>query len=311
MIKYYKEQLGVSILRRLQTEKYYNGSVYKNCHSNIDDYDSIYFYLDYYRLMHQGDQFFFKPLFEQLKLSGFPVIAQPSKGLKFLFNSEKHIKSISKNTLFISSVLLLPHMKKCFGSTFDYFLFDTAALSIDRPISNYIVDIFSDYFSLSNILNSVVAKDFFSFSLNDSLPILKSNNKYIIFNNYLDSGRYRLFPKDRKLLLESLKINKEEETVVHIGSEKDMQNDNRDYTGVVDIDLRGKTNIKDLFNIFSMSSIVELYCHDTFVLHISNIFNNPASVVFRRFFKWGENEQKRNAYLSLFKKDTSMLSILN
>ena len=311
MIKYYKEQLEISLLRRLQSNKLYGGSVFKNCSSNIDDYDLIYFYLDYFRLMHFGDQLFFKPLFKQLKYAGFPVLARPSKSLEFLFPNNENIAYKEQKTLFITTIYLLPHLKKLFGREIHYFLFDTASMSIDRSITNYFVDVFSDYFSLSHVLQPVSSEDFLDYLLPENKKILISNNKYIIFSNYLDSGRYRLFPKDKKLLLEQLKKNNSKSTIVHIGSENDRSKDLQNYSNITDIDLRGKTTIMDLFYLFSTYSIEKIYCFDTIILHISNIFNHPANVVFRHFFKSGENEQKRNAYLSLYKKDTSMLSIIN
>lgn len=308
---YYKEQFGVSIERRIQNEKYYDGSVFKNCSIKIEEYDCIYFYLDYYQLMHLGDQLFFKPLFTQMKSLGFPVIARPTSGLKFMFGNKRNNIVHCKNTLFISTVFLRSHLKKRFGPSIDYFLFDTTSLSIKKPITNYIIEVFADNFSLTKKLKPVSSRDFLDFPLGENKPLLEKDGEYIILNNYIDSGSYRIFPKDRKLLLETLLRDKKEYKVVHIGSEKDRLKDKKDYTEFVDIDLRGKTSIKDLFDIFSSNRIIRLYTHDTFVLHISNIFNHPASIVFRHFFKYGANNQKRIAYQSLYKKDNSMLTILN
>ena len=107
-----------------------------------------------------GDQLFFKPLFGQLRAANFSVSVIVSKKLEFLFEQEQRSGLSPSTTLFVTTTRQLVNLKSKFGSSIKYFLFDTMSLGVDEPITNYIVNKFSDYYHLGECLKPVSREDF-------------------------------------------------------------------------------------------------------------------------------------------------------
>jgi len=261
--------------------------------------------------MHYGDQIFFKPLFKQLKKAEFPVMAITSKELEFFFEQKDKVTFNPKKTLFVSSNRLLGYLKSKFGSSINYFVYDTNALGVDEPITNFIVNRFSDYFNISEFLGPVVKENFIINPFSHNYDLLDLKEEYIILNNYYDSGKARIFLKDQRLLIRALTNEKNNYKVIHTGSTKDKIKDKYNYKNIVDIDLRGKTKLNDLYLIFSKFKIVRLYTFDTFTLHLANIFDINSRIIFRRWYKKGEKHQKFFAFSSLYKKTKNNITIVN
>jgi len=262
--------------------------------------------------MHYGDQFFFKPLFEKLKHANFPVTSIPSKSMEFLFDNHCNKEKLnSKNTLFVTSSRLLQYLKSRYGSNIKYFLYDTNALGVNEPITNYIVNKFAEYFNLNELLGLVTKEDFYVKNYKHKFNLLNKNEEYILFNNYYDSGLFRVFYKDKKIILETLLKEKNDHKVVHIGTSNDKKNDKNDYNGIIDIDLRGYTTIEDLYYIFSNFNVIRLYSFDTFTQHLANVFNVPVRLMLKRYFRRGEKEQKIKAFTTTYVKNVNNILIID
>lgn len=311
MIKYHFEQLLVRIRSFSYKSKLYDNTVYTNSSNDISQYHNICIYLDHPRLMHFGDQIFFKPLFEQLRLSNFPVKVKVSKQLEFFFDHKRELNPNLTKTLFVSSSRLLGYLKSKYGQNIKYFLYDTNSRGVSEPITNFIVNRFSDYFNLQDSLNAVSKNNFFVKNFRHKFDLLDKKENYIILNNYFNSGLFRVLPKDHKLLLDELEKEKSNCKVVHIGSDMDIARDRKKYSQYINIDLRGKTTIKDLYSIFSNYKIERVFTFDTFTLHLANIFEIPVSLMFKRYFRRGEVIQKRIAFSSLYQKQSNNISLID
>jgi|SRR3989339_87291 len=279
-----------------------SSAVISNTKSSLQNYDEICFYFDDPSLMHLGDHLYFIPLIKKLSKVNIKISIAPTQMMQFAFTAFPIFDPAKKiKRLIVSRVELYPIIQKIFGRI-DYFLYDTMSPAIDSPISNYILKTFCEYYSLSSIDQTIYAKDYLNFeiSLKPEFDYLKNKN-LIFLNNYVDSGKFRVSKKRTKILLDHLKIIKKNNFVIHLGSEKDKQKDTRDYTSIIDLDLRGKTSIQDLFSLLSLDSIYAVYCHDTFIMHVANLFNHPIYVCFKKYFC--HNDQKQNAFSSLFVKD--------
>ena len=310
-LNYYIETAYIRI-KKLLSKSLYNGSVYTNSKRNFDDYKNIIFFFDYPKYVHLGDQLFFKPLIGRLKNIKNNTFVFTTTGMEFIFSKciKKDIEEYS-DSLFITRDDLLPYLKSRFNNI-EYFLYNNMSLSINEPISNYILSKFCDYFKLINIELEISDGDYLDFDLvsRDKFNLSLKEN-IIILNNYIDSGKFRLSSSRKKLLLENIKNNKRNnDFVVHLGSQKDKDDDKNNYNSLIDLDLRGKTSIEDIFFILSLRNIKAVYCHDTFIMHIANIYNQKIYLVFRHFFKYNENLQKIIAYKSLFRKDCSNIEII-
>ena len=310
-MKYYLETAYIRV-RKLLSKSHYDGCVYTNSKKKIEDYKNIIFVFDYPKYVHLGDQLFFKPLISRLKSVNSNIFVLTTASMEFIFNeyAKNNLEDYS-DSLFISRDDLLPHLRNRFNDL-DYFLYNTMSLNINEPISNHILNKFCDYYKLSSTELEISNVDYLDFDLvnKDKFNLLPVAN-IVILNNYTDSGKFRLSAKRRRQLLENIKSNKlQDDFVVHLGSQKDKDTDKNNYSGMVDLDLRGKASIEDLFFILSLGNIKTVYCHDTFIMHIANIYNQKICLLFRRFFKPNEYRQKTIVYKSLFKKDCSNIEVI-
>ena len=127
----------------------------------------------------------------------------------------------------------------------------------------------------ASILNTPEKQDDLRYFLNNK------NKKFIIFNNYVASNF--IDTKKREHLLDEIARNKKEQgyLIVHCGSAQDKAADNN-YYDFIDIDLRGKLGIIDLFKLFSLENIKGIIGFDAFVMHIASLFKKDLYVVVRK-----------------------------
>lgn len=257
---------------------------------NIQDknYKKIIFYFPNPTFMHLGDHVFFEPTIKLINdLKDFEVNVLPTKMMIDYFKNSnlKVIDSLDD----ISNALIITRPEFCLeleNINMDKLYINTAFYDSDLPMCN---DIAFKIFSFLGLNLNV--KD-----LGPSQFIPKSNikldngSKYFIFSNYVDSAFYRITnEKNQKLIDESLKIKNQGFKIIHIGTQKDKDNDNNEYN-FIDIDLRGKTSINDLFFLSSLNNVFGGICYDSFIMHLLIIFRKEVKVLFRgRFLEKNKN----------------------
>ncbi len=295
----------IANLARKYTMRSIDGVIYTNSKKAFAEYEAIYFYFNYPQLMHLGDQLYFKPLISKLNKGSSQVIVEPTAGMRFIFSENLSLPDTSinfKKVLFVSRLELLPQIISCFGGV-DYFLYDSMSHKVNRPISDFIVNSFYKYYDLEcNFPLSITPNEYLDFMVTpyNQFGLLNKSN-IIFFSNYVDSGKFRILPKDRDILLATLLKERGNSYVVHLGTKQDAVNDCANYDGIVDLDLRGKTTPQDIFSLMAMNNVQAVYCYDTFVLHVANIFGLKVNVKFKKYFL--HNQQKRQAFSSLFAKE--------
>ena len=114
-----------------------------------------------------------------------------------------------------------------------------------------------------------------------SKPILRSHkiklsneHNYVVFNNYVDSASYRLSSRDY-LLLEKFVINlaqKKGLKIIHVGTFDEKQKDKKTY-GFVYADLRGETEMLDIFSLAEQPNVKCCVSFDVFIAHVFFINN--------------------------------------
>ncbi|MFN0149852.1 MAG: hypothetical protein ACKVU1_03955 [bacterium] len=311
-MNYYIAKAAVRLQNLLAPRNACGGTVVANAPRPLAGYDGVLFFFDEPLFMHYGDQLWFKPLVEKLAGAGIRVAVRPTKQIAFLFarHLDNGARDVSRH-LIVSRTDLLPRVRREFGLAQEYFLFDTNSTRIRRPMSNHIVDSFSQHFDL-DLPQNIVRSDYIDFDVDGADRFaLASHPRVLVLNNYVDSGRHRVTHRMGRRLQDALRARKAGAFVVHLGSSRDAARDRADYSGLVDLDLRGRTSIEDLFSILALPNIARVFCHDTLVLHIANLYDRAVSVVFRRYFRPGENEQKRHACASLFEKDRANIEFLD
>lgn len=312
-MQYYLEKISVLLHNRF-APSVYSGMVLTNAAPTPSTYRQICFFFDQPQFMHIGDQFYFKPLARRLLAAGYSVTLKPTAPLAFFFRQFPSELPPPESTLFISRTDLLPTLKRRFGKGVNYFLYNTNSRRIQRPISNHLLDTFNDYFGTA--LNpDITASDYVDVPIESAVAeSFRRTPAIMMLNNYVDSGGFRLSAKRREQLLERLARDKAQSpvppTVIHLGTEADKNRDARRYDGLVDVDLRGQTSLQELVSLLALPNIAGVYCHDTATLHIANFFNQPVRVIFKRYFKAGENAQKRRVFASLFEKPLPHITFL-
>ena len=113
---------------------------------------------------------------------------------------------------------------------------------------------------------------------------LVDGEKYVLFNNYIDSGWFRkFFCNETNLYEKCIHFKNEGFKIIHIGSANDKASDLREYA-FIDDDWRGKTTITDVIKMFKERRVHAVVTYDNFFLHLANLFSVPVFVLFRGRF---------------------------
>lgn len=246
----------------------------------------VVLYLKNPEFMHFGDHFFFEPLIRFLIKSGYDASIMPTNGMEFYFkkcgyrvSNEEELKTAD---FIITRFELLDEVKN-YNSVI---AIDTASLKIKEFLCKDLVD------KTAKILNKeIVGFDYKPMSINAvSTGIeLDSDKKYIIFNNYIDSGAYRVTKAIKDSLLRFAEKYAEEHNyiVIHTGTQKEKEKDKNRYNSKW-LDLRGKTKPEDLFWLSGQAGIEANISFDAFGMHLFFIYGKKNFIKFRgRFTKKG------------------------
>ena len=111
---------------------------------------------------------------------------------------------------------------------------------------------------------------------------MNGNEKYILFNNYIDSSAFRINKKMLKSLDDKAKELKKKfnARIIHTGSQNDKKNDYKHYD-FVDLDLRGKTTVEDIFYLLSRDNVLYNVSFDAFQMHVAFLYNKKSFIKFR------------------------------
>jgi ADP-heptose:LPS heptosyltransferase len=260
----------------------YSNIFYKKIHTKkIRD---VIFYFDDPVMMHLGDQLFYEPICRLFRENAFFVSIAATDSMRNYF------KSIGYNVV-----------DKIDFSKYDLIITSTRFLYTLRKVKNNILFIRTEYPSIDKpLINDLITKLslFFSFKVNvDSKPNyynlkdlnrknlyqIEHDKKYIIFSNYLVSGSFRVLPiKFEKLenFARCFIKSNPDFNIIHLGTKNEMLRDKKNYS-FVNIDLRGKTNVEDLYLLASLPNVYYYIGFDSFLMHLFFLQNKKAFVMSR------------------------------
>jgi hypothetical protein len=243
----------------------------------------VFFYFPDDSLMHLGDHLFFEPICNLFRKNDFVVEIFPSNIMKEYFSklgySLNNKEGLLSTELIISSSRFLPELVKLKN---DFLLIETECPDIKKALIDDVLEKITSLFKMKNAVTSIPFYVYHNTNVKERFNIDK-HTKYLIFSNYLVSGSFRVFDKKHRKLeaaVIDLKYNYPEIKVIHIGSSKDLKNDNKKYN-FVDIDLRGKTTVMDLFEISSLKEVVLYMGFDNFLMHLFFILNKDVKIMSR------------------------------
>ncbi len=281
-LQYFLKKIQLFLLEKINLNQY---KVNKNIYFKGErrEIKNILIYLNNNLLAHLGDQLFFEPLLRSLKNKGIKVSISPTETMKKYFEILKY-QIIEKPILQDYDLIIT-------RSDFFYLLKEERNIlfikttNLSQRVCNMIVD---EVFKFLNLdINSEI--NYIPQNLNlenyENYLIKKEINdnfKYIIFSNYIDSGY--MFNNRKKICnLEKFCKTKAKERkykIIHIGSNNDKKRDKRKYD-FIDVDLRGKTDIIDLFYLISLFQVKEYVGMDGFIMHLFFINFKKTNICIR------------------------------
>ncbi len=241
----------------------------------------VLFYFPDPVMMHLGDHLFFEPVCRLFIRNGYNVEIAPTDLMAGYFtgNNYKVVNSanLGNYDLIITSTRFLISLNKI---KCNIIYVRTECPDINKPLINDLIDKFSYLFKFEM---TVPAKPLYYKSGEPVSIKMEKNKQYIIYNNYLVSGSFRvnpkLFSRLEQFIIRFLKENPGF-GVIHTGTSRDLAKDKKSYS-FVDIDLRGKTSVKDLFDLCSVENVRYYIGFDGFLMHLFFLQNKKAYVMSR------------------------------
>jgi hypothetical protein len=283
---YYANSVWTRTYRRLSRRGLFDNTVFAKTAPSLEHYDSIVVVLNS-RMMHVGDQLFFLPLIYKLADRGYPVSVKVGRNLAFLFSKQMLAPPRGRRTLYVSRLPVLPAIWRMAGQRIDFLVYEMLLASrIPEPIGLFFVRTFCSHFRLTDISPTMTPAEMAAFAhpmvLPDELkPLI--GKPLVFLSNYIDSGQHMLHPATTERLFDDITRYKKEHggTVVHLGTAKDRESDPADYSALVDVDLRGRTSVADLFAMFANLHVAKVFTFDNAVLHIARMYDLPVEVYWR------------------------------
>jgi hypothetical protein len=310
LIQYYWN-IGSARFRHLATPGRYafNGAVFTTtCRMRLDRRRPVIVHLDH-PLMHVGDQLFFRPLVWRLKQAGFDISVTNRPSVDFLFEDVRR----AEERPCPGSVVVLRHEAlreawRLYGPYADYFVIRQISREIHRPVANFILEAFAEWFKLAELDFSIDKTCFLPLSVRPDLVLKKfglpETRPLIILSNYVDSGLHRKLPsRESAMLTQAARLkNGTGAAIIHVGTGRDRERDHRDYSKLVDYDLRARTSVEDLFHLLACANIGRVFCFDTAILHIAYVLSVPTTLFVKYYFSRAERLQKAAAFYSFFER---------
>jgi len=278
------QKAGIVFYKKTIMKKYMvNENMYYLGEKNLQ-FQKILMYFPNPEFMHLGDHFYFEPLAHILK-NHFNFKIMPTKHMEFYFRELKYCladdSDIEKADLIITRIEFLNDRKL---KNKNVLFIDTAYPKIKKTICEDIVQKVIKFVKLSSCkveYNNLKPSKIKNINILKKFGLNK-NDKYLLFNNYIDSGNY-IVGRNMYKRIEDFTRNfakKNNLKVIHIGTNKEKSRDKKNYD-FVDIDLRGKTIPRDIFDLAAAGNIKCNISFDAFQMHVFFINNKKNYILFR------------------------------
>ena len=311
MVKLYLKYIKV-----INQKKYliYNGS----SKLKIVKSKRVVFFLDYPSAIHFGDTLWFEPLIRLLQQS-FNVVICPNSAMQFYFKSLGYM-TIEKSSLLQEDFILSRRELAYYLCKYDALYVNFIVEYLTKPLIQQILEQIAQELDLS-LIGTNSKPQSIRYNGDSCSELMRKFNisneeKYIIFNDYVDSVKPRTpaskFKNSSDRLVEYVKLYKTKHNykIIYTGSEKDLEkkHDNYDF---VDIDLRGKTSIEDAFILASIPQIQAYIGYDTFWLHLFNIYDKTSHIMLKPGFSERYTKQIKKYVAIPYQHDENRVFFLN
>lgn len=263
LIKRVKEKINDKVLLKIKTKNIYDTLYLYNYEEIKRKKILLYFPLSEY--MHLGDHLFFEPLAKSLKTRGYDVFISPSKGMEFYFKELGYTLHKESDLSGFDLIISRTEFFKILKNEKNVVLYEYINTKLKEKIC---ADIIKKVFMLLGENTKNIDCKPSNLDVQESAIKLSEKKVYILFNNYLDSGKWLNGEKYINSIEEKAKeLKSMGYSLIHLGTEKDYKNDKKEYP-YIELDLRGQTSIKDLFYLSSRKNIVANVGFDAFLMHL-------------------------------------------
>jgi ADP-heptose:LPS heptosyltransferase len=282
---------------------------------NNNNPKQVIFYLADSKIVHLGDTLWFEPIARFLA-DYFAVAIYPNPPMEFYFTKLNykiaHIEDLDKDfTMVIAPIELmfkLKHFKNVLFLSFDY-----RNVSPGKKLINSMINAVAGHFNLNSegASGKYQKLGYTKAQIDESLKKsgLSQDEKYILFNNYIDSWGKHTTLDMVNVSVETLikyagnyKDKHKEVKFIHTGSKIDKNRDNKQLGNIIDIDLRGVTTVEDLFLLANAPQVIQYIGFDTFLMHLFNMYDKPSHILLKP-----GNSDKTNQII----KDEVLIPYLN
>ena len=258
-------------------------------------FNTVVFDLSNEQYTHIGDSLFYEPIIKSFESLNINISVCVHDSLKKYFELANH-KLINKSQIINNDLIIAPfwiynHYSKKYKEK-TIFL-DPTNIQINMPITNYFYsNICKELKIRINDDNLFPSKPYFE-KYKRFKYSLKNGRKYIIFNDSVDSGVLRITKKMKyKLLLKAKSYKEKGFDILRLGSQKDKLRFPKKLD-IEHVDLRGQTDVLDLFFLISNNQVYGTISFDTAIAHISIMYNKKTFILLRRFTKNHKNHIRK------------------
>ena len=226
--------------------------------------------------MHLGDSLFFLPSVRWLEENGITVYISAHNAVKELYKCYGiDIDSSSFDVSRIDLTVTNWESKSLLNfNTSPVIWFNCTDARISEPIGLFIL---KNICAIANI--SVPPRNWNCWRVK-IFRTKNFNQKYVIYSEEVDSGKFRVTKKMKlELLSKAVEFSKRNNCILILVG---LIPSNKERTKAMVIDLRGKTSLDDLFKILSNKKCLKVFSFDTAIAHIAFSLNKNCYVMLKK-----------------------------
>lgn len=261
---------------------------------------------------HLGDRLFFLPLLYHLNAQGYQIYLSKNDRISKNFLNKVCIQKIhflEMDSIGYSEVIVVvpnPSVSDIYKKYRNSFYIDFNDNFCNKKIAEQLLESISTILKIQTQLVKLTTNfEKKSNWLSGTKP------QYYLFNNYLDSGRFRkLFLNEKLLLNKANQLRSQGYYIIHIGSLQDKNNDCNKYV-FVNLDLRGITDPSDLPGLISDPRVIGVISYDNVLMHLAGLYCKDAWILFRGRFNKKNFQHHIKFVNSCFFENEAHLKYLN
>jgi hypothetical protein len=268
--------------------------------NNIDKCpESIGFDLSNGTYVHIGDNIFFEPILRGFVLAGYTVYVAPTSAMEEYY-TEAGYKVVDagvargKDFVITSIWMYCSFLKDIRKSV--HICLDTADHGMSLPVSDHIR---TSLLAKIGVDLNAIPSYVLPYRVNGLTELLNNiKGNIYVYNDEIDSGFFRVSNNHYQRLVKSAKVKTQEGfTIVRLGV-RPNRNIADESLPFCHIDLRGMTDIIELFKIFNSPQVVGSISFDTAIAHIAILYKKNALVCMRKFSNSHTYHVKKNIFPS-------------